>query len=156
MRLRLILLLIVALFTAPLAPARAEWSCPDGTPCVAAGKQAFECAGGQCRVHSCCEKPSAHRCRHGALPEAAPPGSRGNRVETPDHCRFHASAHPQLLAVHDDSRVLLAAEAAPALLPARFRLPQGLRSSISWLIDAYGYRPPPLLRTGPSRAPPFT
>ena len=153
MRLRLILLLILALFAAPLAPVRAEWSCPDGTPCVASGKHGFECAGGRCRVQSCCESPHARRCQHGALPGIADPGPAGSRWQSPDQCRFQQSDPPQLTAVHDDSK-LLAGCAELALLPPAFQLRLGVTSHTCWLVDTFGYRPPPLLPTGPARAPP--
>jgi len=156
MRLRLLLLLIVALLAAPLAPVRAKWSCPDGTPCVAAGKQGFECTGGQCRVQSCCETPHARRCRHGALPGMAGPGPSGGQWQGPDHCRFQQAEPPQLTAIHDTSKLLLADVTDFALLPAEFRLPHRVVSQIRWLENAYGYRPPPLRPTGPARAPPLS
>ena len=155
MRLPLVLLLILALFTSPLAPARAEWSCPDGTPCVASGKQVFESAGGQCRIRSCCETPHARRCDHGAWPGLAVLAPSESQFQSPDHCRFHQSDPPQLTATHDHSQSLRVADSQIALLPTRFQLPQGVVSHTHWLVDHCGDRPPPLQLTGPSRAPPL-
>lgn len=154
MRLRLILLLILALFTAPLASARAGWSCPDGTPCVASEKQGFECAGGQCRVQSCCESPHVRRCNHGVLPGLAGPDAGKSQFQSSEQCRFQQSDQPQLTAVHDASKLLLDAGPPVALPPAALQLPEGVTSHLRWLVDTCGYRPPPLLPAGPSRGPP--
>ena len=72
-----------------------------------------------------------------------------------DHCSFHQVDRPQLTAVTDPAKLLLIDAGETALLPGSLLLPQGVVGHLQWLVDTGGYRPPPLLPTGPARAPPF-
>ena len=151
---RLALLLVIAFFLALLAPERASWSCPDGTPCVHDRAHGFVCASKQCSGAASCCVAKTVLCKHGARPGLAPSQSRRAGVETPDTCRYTVTRPPTLTALAQQPAKLLAL--APAVLPAvpvlTFSLPPSMPA---WLTEyTLGYRPPPLLPLGPSRAPP--
>ena len=153
-RLRVVLLLILALAAAPLAPVRAGWVCPDGTPCVERQDRSYVCPEPEPAVPSCCKKQEERPCKHGRLPGLSPQEGPGSRLETPGHCRFVGAGRPQLTPAADGRS--LTVSIAPAALPATAfqpSLPAG------FLLVAHpetlGYRPPPLPSTGPSRAPPL-
>jgi hypothetical protein len=152
---QLALLLILALLAALMTPVRVGWSCPDGTPCVAERGERYVCAGGLCRSRaSCCliEKPCV--CKHGALP-GSQQSSKRPRIEGPDHCRFSVSAHLKLRGATQQGATL----AAPSfdLLPPPAPVSVGPLSCVSGWRHRHGpgFHPPPLLPSGPSRAPPI-
>lgn len=151
---RLALLLILAFLATFFAPIRAGWSCPDGTACVAGGGDSFVCVGGQCASEmSCCEVERTVRCKHGALPGSGRPSTQPG-VEVPDHCRFSASVSPPLVAVtgYAGSLLDLTFVALPAFIGVEIAIPA---AAPTWRAEhTLGYRPPPVLSTGPSRAPP--
>jgi hypothetical protein len=149
---RLPLVLALAFLASIFAPLRMGWACPDGTPCVANHSEHFECASNVCAsAKSCCEREHPVACKHGAFP--APSSDHRTSVQTPDHCRFNISTPPHLAAVVSSSS--LHAPVADAL-PVRINLelPQPVIVP-AWRSEyTLGYRPPPLERTGPTRAPP--
>lgn len=153
-RLPIAILLILALVLGPLAPVQAGWACPDGTPCVADQQQGFRCAGGECSAPSCCLSKETQRCHHGALPGVAAHSKRSNGIQGTDHCQYTQADRPILSALQDGSRVHLTVTVDLAFTPGGVQIPNGVVSSAAWIEDAYGYRPPPLLSTGPARAPP--
>jgi hypothetical protein len=144
------LFLVLAYLTALVAPLRSGWTCPDGTPCEAMRQPV-------CTAHpaekSCCEKPKVLTCKHsgGALTPSAEP--QGPQVETPDHCRFHVSVPPQLIAMTADGTGVVDHGTA---LPVSLYVADDRASTGAGRLPALalGYRPPPLLESGPSRAPP--
>ena len=154
-RSKLAILLVIAFLLALLAPVQAGWACPDGTPCVADRDHGFVCASEQCRSHpSCCEVEKPQLCRHGALPTVSDPASTRPVIQSPEHCRFNVTAKPDLKAQAAQTETLLwfSFDVLPALVAVELTAPVG---TPTWLAeDALGYRPPPLLSTGPSRAPP--
>lgn len=154
-RRNLALFLIVALLATFFAPIRSGWACPDGTACVSGEDRGFVCAGGQCATpKSCCQVKRTVRCKHGALPGQSDQERRSSGVESPDHCRFSVSVAPQLVAVTDQGGKLLtvAFDALPVLTAVELVVPA---AAPAWRAEyTLGYRPPPILSTGPSRAPP--
>lgn len=154
MRRPIALTLVLAFLLALIAPAQTAWSCPDGTPCVHDQHEGFVCAEKKCaaQASSCCVVKTT-RCKHGAAPAAQQGRSRGPHLQAPDHCRFSVSTPPQLTAVAAPASVLFVAVDAVLPTPA-------LQLSLSpvqpvWRSEyTLGYRPPPILSSGPSRAPP--
>jgi hypothetical protein len=151
---RTAILLILALLTALLTPVRTSWSCPDGTACVAERGRGYVCAGNHCAARSCCAVAKPCVCKHGAFPGLGGPWSTKPGVDTPDHCRFHVSAPPSLTAVLADSGGWHGASVDLALAPIGIELSIPSAPVFLRVEETLGYRPPPLLRTGPSRAPP--
>lgn len=153
MRRTLAITLLVTFLLALLAPVRAAWSCPDGTPCVHQ-HGGFVCVEKKCAAEasSCCIQKTV-RCTHGAGPALEGAPSRRPGFHAPDHCRFRVSARPQLTAVTESASVFWLA--APAVLPAPVLQFSLLPAQPVWRSEVtLGYRPPPLLSQGPSRAPP--
>lgn len=156
-RLILVLQLILALVFGPLLPVRAGWSCPSGTECVADAGHGFRCVSGECGghgQHSCCLTRSVRRCHHGALPGLGPRHSGPPTIEDEDHCQYRSGSRTQLTAARDDHRVTLPVSGVPALFPPAVAAAPPTTSAIHWIVDTYGYRPPPEQRSGPIRAPP--
>jgi hypothetical protein len=147
------LLLVPAYLAMLVAPLRTSWACADGTHCVQDRTRQFVCPGGSCSTGaSCCKKKHAVACKHGAFPSIqADSGSAG--VESPDHCRFSISAAPKLVAAAETSDFLLSAgDMLPVAPTTAVPLPDFVPT---WRTEySLGYRPPPHLSTGPSRAPP--
>jgi hypothetical protein len=143
----------LALVATLFAPLNGAWACPDGTPC-AATEQGFACVGGQCATAaSCCREQALHLCRHGAPPAVAAADRGRLLLSAPEHCRFSGTARPVPVAVTTNKLLLTAPVTALPLLPLTFSAPV-VRPT--WLAaPTLGYRPPPLLRSGPSRAPPL-
>ena len=154
-RTRLALLLILAFLATFFAPLRASWACPDGTPCVTDRGHGFVCASDHCVTpKSCCEAERPLRCQHGALPAVERPTGSGPALEAPDHCRFSVSAPYHLVAVAEQSTKLLwlSFDLLPAPALIEFMV---AAVSPTWQSEyTLGYRPPPSLTLGPSRAPP--
>lgn len=156
-RLPLSILLILALIFGPLLPARAGWSCPSGTECVADAGHGFRCVTGECgghSQHSCCLTRSVRRCHHGAFPGLGPRHSGPPTIEEEDHCRYQSATCTQLTAARDDHRVTNSVTGTLALLPPALTAVPPTTSATRWIVDTYGYRPPPERRSGPVRAPP--
>ena len=153
MKPRLAALLILALVATLFAPLKVAWACPDGTPC-AATDQGFACVGGQCATEaSCCRVQTVHLCRHGALPGVSNQAGSKLAVSAPEHCRFSVSVRPHLAAVTSGKLLLATPDAALALVSFTLAA-SAIRPT--WLAaPTLGYRPPPLLPSGPSRAPPL-
>lgn len=143
-------LLILAFLAAFFAPLRAGWACPDGTPCVAAHGNGYVCAGDHCRTaSSCCEVSRRNYCKHGAVPARAD----SPVVSGPDHCLFSVAARERLTAVTEPAGKLIRLKVPMAVSPVLTVTPPV--ASPVWLADSTaGCRPPPLLPSGPSRAPP--
>ena len=154
---QLALLLVFAFLLAILAPVRESWSCPDGTPCVHDRAHGFVCVSKVCGAGASCCVARTVLCKHGAWPglpalNNLPTGRPA--ITTPDTCRFRVTAPPTLTALSKQPAKLLVL--APAVLPAA---PTHIFSVTpcmpAWLTEyTLGYRPPPLLPLGPSRAPP--
>lgn len=143
---------ILAFVLALIAPAQAAWSCPDGTPCVRDGGESYVCAK-QCGSGASCCRSRAARCKHGATPSLRRLDLVGKAIGTPDHCRFSIYSAPHEKAVTGNAE-LLGMEADLALTPAVLRLSLS-KPAPSWRSEyTLGYRPPPLVSLGPSRAPP--
>ena len=144
----------LAFLLALAGPAQAGWSCPDGTPCVHDPKHGYVCAEKKCadQASSCCVAKTT-RCKHGVAPTPANEDhSRRPRLHAPDHCRFSISAPPQITAVTPASALLLVLDAALPV-PAPQLSPR--RAQPVWRFEfTLGYRPPPIVSSGPSRAPP--
>jgi hypothetical protein len=148
------MLLILALLAALTAPAGGVWACPDGTPC-APTRQGFACVGGQCATAaSCCRVKSVHLCRHGAVPGVSGPHANEVRVAAPEHCRFTVVSRTAPTATTVGGKLTVPAPdvaLVSTILPCRI---PAVRPT--WLAaPTLGYRPPPLLPAGPSRAPPL-
>lgn len=146
--------LLLAYLATLVAPLRTAWACPDGTACVPNEQKRFACAGNQCATEkSCCVREHQTACKHGAFPSSKADEHSGHSVQSPDHCRFTISAPTQLTALTVQSAAPLVAIAA--LLVPFFRLPEAVYTEPVWRSEqTLGYRPPPILSTGPSRAPP--
>lgn len=145
--------LALAFLLAFLAPAHAGWSCPDGTPCVHDRHQGFVCAGEKCAAHaaSCCVVKTT-RCKHGAAPDSEP-GAWRPALQAPDHCRYHVTAVPKLVAVAEAVRFFPVTADGVSPAPAIQLLLPAFRPV--WRSEyTLGYRPPPSLLLGPCRAPP--
>jgi hypothetical protein len=144
---------ILAFLLALVTPVRAAWSCPDGTPCVHDDVQGYVCAAGQCAEQASCCVAKTVRCKHGASPVVEQPVPDVPYMGTPEHCRFSVSAPPQLAAATTQTAGLQLAFDADLSAPA-------VQLSLSpaqpvWRPEfTLGYRPPPILSLGPSRAPP--
>src|SRR2546423_1682020 len=143
-RLRIALLLILALLLAPFAPVQASWSCPNGTACVADGGQGYHCANERCGAHTCCMSGHVRHCHHGAVPEVKKPGSGGACVEDADQCRYTQSERIAPASLQGAFRLRLDAAPDLASLPAVLKVPHGLVSHVAWLPDTCGCGPPPL------------
>ena len=154
MRRPIALTLVLAFLPALLAPVQAAWSCPDGTPCVQDSRQGFVCAGDQCadETSSCCVVKTT-RCKHGAAPAVSTERSHGSQVQAPDHCRFSVSGPPQLIALAENARLLQFTGDVFLPVPA-FRLSLSPAPPVWRSEFTLGYRPPPIVSSGPSRAPP--
>jgi hypothetical protein len=154
-RTKIAILLVIVFLLALLAPVQAGWACPDGTPCVADRDHGFACASDQCRSHaSCCEVEKPQLCRHGTLPEVSDPVSTRPAIQGPDHCRFSVTAKPDLKAAAEQTGKLISFSVDLLPTPAAVELTVPAASPIWQSEYTLGYRPPPSLSTGPSRAPP--
>lgn len=154
MRPKTAIVVILAFLTAFFAPVRTSWACPDGTACVAGNDGVWVCPGGACRSEaSCCVVSRPTACKHGAFPGSGPPDSSGPRVTATDHCSFAVSGKPQLTSlIEQPSKLVFLLVALPEAAAA---IPLLRDFAPVWLtVDTLGYRPPPCLSTGPSRAPP--
>lgn len=148
------LTLVLALLLALVAPAQAAWSCPDGTPCVHDQQQGYVCAGNKCaaQASSCCVVKTT-RCKHGAAPARDGGRSRRSQLQAPDHCRFSVSSPPQLTVVAETAKLLWVGLDV-ALPSSAFRLSLSPAQPVWRSEFTLGYRPPPILSSAPSRAPP--
>ena len=156
MRRSFALSLLLAFLAALFAPVQGAWACPDGTPCVHDSAQGFVCAENQCSAKlSCCEAKTT-RCKHGAA--ASPRGSGdGDAVITqPDHCRYSASQAPELTALTQTAKLRWGSVDAIPAPSLSLQLPAPPRAPVWRSEFTLGYRPPPVLTLGPSRAPPIS
>jgi hypothetical protein len=154
-RSRLALLLVLTFLVALFAPVRVGWACPDGSPCVAEGRT-YICAGKQCSVRaSCCRVDRPNYCKHGAIPGGG--GQRSDRpeIQAADRCHFSVSSWTRPVAGSTQRPVLLwlSFDVLPA--PAAVELSAPDLTPVWLSVDTLGYRPPPSLLSGPSRAPPI-
>ena len=147
-------ILVLALLSTLAQPLRTGWACPDGTACVASHEKRFVCAGNQCATEkSCCVKEHPTACKHGAFPGQDRTPASGSSVQTTDHCRFSISAPTHLTALTTDRATVAVTHVALAV-PIFATLVASLPAPV-WRSElTLGYRPPPALSTGPSRAPP--
>ena len=154
MRRPIALTLVLAFVLALVAPVQAAWSCPDGTACVPDSRQSFVCADAKCasEASSCCVVKTT-RCRHGAAPPANPERSQDPQIQAPDHCRFSVTVPPQLTALAESARLLQVTGEASLPVPA-FQLSLAPAPPVWRSEFTLGYRPPPIVSSGPSRAPP--
>lgn len=152
---QLALFLVIAFLLALTAPVRPSWACPDGTPCVHDRAHGYACAEKQCGAKASCCIAQTVRCKHGAWPGVAAKPTGPPALAEADHCQFSLTAPPRLTALAEQTTKFLAF--APALLPADLVvLPVLPPSAPVWRAEqTLGYRPPPLLFLGPSRAPPL-
>ena len=145
--------LLLAFLLALTGPAQAGWSCPDGTPCVHDSSQGYVCAEKKCadQASSCCVAKTT-RCKHGGAPTPGEDHSRRSRFQAPDHCRFSISAPTQITAVTPAPALLLVLD---AVLPVPALQLSPTPAQPVWRFEfTLGYRPPPIVSSGPSRAPP--
>lgn len=150
-RLYLALFQILALILAPLASPQGRWTCPDGTACVMERDGQFHCAAAECAAPACCQVPAARKCRHGAYP-APDPGTEAT-LRSEEHCRFHGAQRLQA-GLAPPAYPFHLSPADVALPPPAVCMPRVQVGGYASFIRACAYRPPPLSRTGPARAPP--
>lgn len=147
-------LLVLAFLLALVHPAQAGWACPDGTPCVHDTVEGYACSRGQCAVTPSCCRAKSVRCKHGAVPVLDSGADETPRVNSPEHCRYSITSAPQLRAVTESKALLLSFGADAVLQPFLVECPLP-QSAPVWRTEyTLGYRPPPLLSLGRSRAPP--
>jgi hypothetical protein len=147
-------LVTLSFLAALFAPVRTSWACPDGTACVAERDGAWVCPGGACQSEaSCCQVSRPNACKHGALPGSAPGKAGQPAVSVPDHCSFSVLGVPHPNSLIERASKVLFVQVALITATESFELPAGFAPA--WLaVDSLGYRPPPHLSSGPSRAPP--
>jgi hypothetical protein len=152
---KIAILLVIAFVLALAAPVRASWACPDGTVCVRAKNGRYTCARDRCGVGgSCCKITRICECKHGDLPSFGASHPTAPALQTPDHCLFKVAAKPNLPALAQSAGKLLwlSVDILAAPVAVELALPA---STLAWQSEyTLGYRTPPLLSTGPSRAPP--
>lgn len=153
-RARIALLLVLTLLGMLLEPARAGWTCPNGTACVRIGTQEYACLERLAGKPDCCKSPVHRTCDHGDLPStnrSAP--TDAPHAGAPGHCRFRVEPNPAGTPRHlDPPPAVDPGPLLPSFTGVRLAAPIGQRRLFR-RTSAPG-RAPPLRRAGPPRAPP--